>query len=331
MSSQIGTLNQTDLDWIKKTGKSLKLQPDQTLIQPETKINELYFLSEGSLKLWVSSDTQEEIGTVETGNFIGEMALIDGQPASIGVKAAENCQLSVISWQDLKTKIKQDLSFASRFYQTITASLSKRLKGISALLVRSKVVSSPPLRKVLFVFGVLNDRDIDWIAKTGFKKQSPPGTLLIEQNQPVESIYILLEGTLSVSITIPDNGVMVSKEVAQLPSGEIVGEMSFIDMGNASATVTTATSSSLLGIPKVKLATKLEQDLGFASRFYQAMAVILVDRLRDRLSRRGYGSLDYRQGESLEEDIEYEDELNLDTLEQTSLASTRFDWLVKRV
>ena len=123
----------------------------------------------------------------------------------------------------------------------------------------------------------------------------------------------------------------MSKEVAKLPNGEIVGEMSFVETGTASATVKAADRSLLLAVPQQQLSVKLQQNVGFASRFYRAIAAILVDRLRDQLMRRGFGRLAYKRGQSLEEDIEYEDELDLGMLEQTAIAGTRFDWLVKQM
>lgn len=45
---------------------------------------------------------------------------------------------------------------------------------------------------------------------------------------------------------------------------------------------------------------------------------MLADRIRDRLFRRGFGKLAYQLDPVLTEDIEVEDELDLDTLDNTA-------------
>ena len=63
---------------------------------------------------------------------------------------------------------------------------------------------------------------------------------------------------------------------------------------------------------------------------YQSIAIVLVDRLRDDLVRRGFGTRGYNQEQVLD-DVEYEDEIPLDVLEQTLLAGTRFKWMINRL
>jgi bacteriocin-type transport-associated protein len=147
------------------------------------------------------------------------------------------------------------------------------------------------------------------------------GTVLIQEGDPVEAIYIVLEGAFGVTIGAKDE-----QEIARLLSGEIVGEISFVDSRPPSATVKAVESSLVLSVPRRQLAAKLEQDTAFASRFYQALAVFLADRLRSLTSRLGYGAV-----ASLDEDTEYEDELAPNVLDNVSLAGARFDWMLRRL
>ena len=54
------------------------------------------------------------------------------------------------------------------------------------------------MRKVLFLFGQLNDDDIEWMLTAGTKRFVPAGGVLIEQGVPVDAVFILLEGKLAV-------------------------------------------------------------------------------------------------------------------------------------
>ena len=86
------------------------------------------------------------------------------------------------------------------------------------------------MRKVLYIFGLLTDADIDWIARVGVRRRVKDGEILIEQGKPIDSIILLLEGQFSVAIK--DVGI-----VARMGVGEIVGEMSMVDSAPPSATV----------------------------------------------------------------------------------------------
>jgi len=187
------------------------------------------------------------------------------------------------------------------------------------------------LRKVLFVFAILNDNDVDWMTTRGRREQVTAGTVLIQQGQPVEAIYMVLKGNLAITFTVQVDGKPVEKEIARRASGEIVGEMSFVETGVASASIRCAENSLLLALPQALLWEKLSRDRGFATRFYQAISVALVDRLREGLVQRGFGQRAYNKDEMLSDDVEYEDEIELDVLEQTLLAGTRFKWMMNRL
>jgi bacteriocin-type transport-associated protein len=165
---------------------------------------------------------------------------------------------------------------------------------------------------------------------SGVTTKAIPETILIQEGKPVEAVYILLDGKLGIFVTDTHDQI-TQKEIAKSVKGEIIGEMSFVETTNASATVKVVESSLLLALPQLTLAQKLQQDPGFKSRFYQAIAVVLVDRIRDRLFLRGFAQSNYTSHQLLEEDIQVEDELDLDTLDNTAIASARFDWMIKRL
>jgi bacteriocin-type transport-associated protein len=177
------------------------------------------------------------------------------------------------------------------------------------------------MRKALFFLGTLNDSDIDWMVAVGQKREIRPGSVLIQEGKPIDSMFIVLDGHLSVTVAALSN-----RKVADLMCGEVVGEMSFIDSHPPSASVKADENSSVLAISKMALSKKLEQDVAFASRFYRAIAVFLSDRLRSTVGLLGYG-----EGAKLDDDVEYKDELDADVLDSVSLAGARFDWLQRRL
>ena len=170
------------------------------------------------------------------------------------------------------------------------------------------------MRKGLFLLSVLTDTDLDWLIAKGSKQQVAPGQLIVERDRPMESLFIVVEGRLSV--------VNEGLEIARLMCGEIVGEISFVDRSPPSASVKAVEQSVVLAIPRSELEKKLCDDVNFAARFYEALARFLSDRLRAADNLLGYGT---RYVD------ECRDEVDPDTLENLSLAGARFDWLQRRL
>jgi bacteriocin-type transport-associated protein len=177
------------------------------------------------------------------------------------------------------------------------------------------------MRKVLFILGQLSDLDIEWLIAAGRKEQIPAGTTLIHEGKAIDALYIVLDGLLSVTMV-----ALGGQEIARLGSGEMAGEMSFVDARPPSATVLALQDSMVLAVPRRQLVAKLEQDAPFAARFYRALATFLSDRLRGTVSRLGYS-----EGQSLQEDIEYSDELDDNVLDTVHLAGTRFERILKQL
>lgn len=176
------------------------------------------------------------------------------------------------------------------------------------------------MKKVFFLLGELDDDDIDWMISTGRREEIVAGTVLIQEGEAIDTLHILLEGTLAVSVA-----ALEGKTIARLTSGAVVGEMSFADARPPSATVQAVENSLVLSIPRHQLVEKLKKDEGFASRFYRAIAIFLSTRLRGTVRYLGYA-----KGQLLNEDSG-SDDLSPEMLDNMPLAKARFDWLLRRL
>ena len=173
------------------------------------------------------------------------------------------------------------------------------------------------MRKVLYILGQLSDTDVDWLASKGQRIKVLKGTKLIEFGVEINNLYIVLEGELSVQT---NKGF----ELAKLSSGEILGEMSFVDSRPPSASVLVLQDATLLELDKAVLQEKLDTDTGFSSRFYRSIAVFLSERMRSLVGQMGYGDLsDETSSES--------DELDANVLDNVHLAGARFERLLTKL
>lgn len=180
------------------------------------------------------------------------------------------------------------------------------------------------MQKVFYLLSELTDDDIDWILAVSERQEWPSGKVLMHEGQRADFVYLVLDGTLEVVV----DGVN-HQRIAELYTGDTVGEMSFIDTRPPSATVRTLESSLLIAIPKADLAQKLEFDAGFAARFYRALAVLLSNRLRETVRRvRG----DQHEHEDLSSSLDEDTEAELrPATERLELAKVRFDWMIRRL
>jgi CRP-like cAMP-binding protein len=174
------------------------------------------------------------------------------------------------------------------------------------------------MQTILFILGQLNDDDLEWLIERGERRKFLQGSTMIEEGQPNDHFYILLEGHVSVSV----EGL---GEVDVLGSGEVLGEMSLVDSRPPSATVTALEHCYALLLPHAELRKRVEEDLGFGMRFYRALATFLSQRLR------GGRAAEFDEEVGLLEGREQEGELDGFVLDTVQIAGARFDRLLKKM
>ncbi|HTA41468.1 MAG TPA: cyclic nucleotide-binding domain-containing protein [Bryobacteraceae bacterium] len=172
------------------------------------------------------------------------------------------------------------------------------------------------MRKALYFLGILNDADIDWLVSAGIRREIGAGTNLIDEGRPIDSVFLVIDGAFSVH-----SAALGGRQIAQLMSGEVMGEMSFVDSALPSATVKATERSFVLAIPRRRLNAKLAEDNGFAARFYRALSMFLADRLRNTVASFGNGAAQNRD----------EGELQGDSMDAIAMAGVRFDWIQQRL
>jgi CRP/FNR family transcriptional regulator, cyclic AMP receptor protein len=171
------------------------------------------------------------------------------------------------------------------------------------------------VRTVLYIFGLLTDEDVDWMARVGKLRRLADGDVLIREGERTDWLMFLLEGELLV--TGKKQG-----PISTLRVGEVVGEISAVDSAPPSAMVMAQGKGLALFIDRTKLMQKLDSDSGFGCRFYRALAVFLADRLRTAMR---VGSDDAAIGN----DAISIDELDVGILDNVSAAGERFTRILK--
>jgi len=171
------------------------------------------------------------------------------------------------------------------------------------------------MRKVLHILGDFNDQDIEWLIDMGIKKNIQPEEFLIEANVPLHEIYFVLKGKFDV--VLPDG-----TSLAKIKSGEILGEMSFIEEEAPMVNVKATEPAMVISISFAALTTRFKECLGFEGRFYKAMSLFLSSRLRGVAAKVAYENTDLKTKKEFEQDIDNA------TLDRIQIAGERFSRLL---
>lgn len=190
---------------------------------------------------------------------------------------------------------------------------------MEAFFIRTRE-NYPNMRRVLYLFGELDDADIDRLIAMGERRSFASGAVLIEEGRPVADIFVLLQGCLAVK-----TGAGGETEIQHRYPGEVMGEISFLDSRPPSASVVAVEESTVLAVPRSGLQLQLERDPPFAARFYRALGLFLASRLRSLTARFGYGEL------PPDSEPEHPDELDPALLETTAVAANRFEHMRRRL
>ena len=102
------------------------------------------------------------------------------------------------------------------------------------------------------------------------------GQEIISEGARGDHLYILRHGTASVQLA----GTTSNELIAELVSGDVFGEMAFLEDSRATATVVAKDEVEVDAIWSDDLRQLVLMFPGFGNRFYRSLAVILAQRLR---------------------------------------------------
>jgi CRP/FNR family transcriptional regulator, cyclic AMP receptor protein len=126
------------------------------------------------------------------------------------------------------------------------------------------------------LFSSCTNKDLEKIAKAGDEITAPAGSLLVDQGQTGREAFVLLEG----EATVRRNG----KKIATLGPGAVIGELSLLDHGPRTASVTCDTDCQVLVISQRNFLGVLDDVPALAHK----LLATLASRVRE-LDRQHFG------------------------------------------
>ncbi len=127
------------------------------------------------------------------------------------------------------------------------------------------------MEKRFFEF-LTHDERVDCLALGTIDKQ-PSGTKLLQAGDRSRALFVLLAG--NAEVRRKDEVVL-----ARLVSGDIFGEMSFVQRAPASADVVATTDVTVLTLAEAVIEELFRERPGLAAGLYRSLAAELAQRLR---------------------------------------------------
>jgi CRP-like cAMP-binding protein len=339
-------LSNADIDWMVTTGERIPLSVNDVLITAREAIKNLYLVLEGELVALTPSTPDcpgRELLQFGQGEIIGEGCLLELPLINVTVKAAKPSLVLVLPQATLREKMQRDMCFHAHLIRAIALMLSNRLRTLFEGEEEIRFGANRSVKEALFVFGELWDSDVDWLLATGHLEKMSAGEVLLQARRPVDALYIIMDGRLAISrpegdfnaLTLCLEGLEKStrsqKVFATIARGGLPGIISFLDFRPLPVTIRAETEALIFAIPRPQLVAKLQEDSGFASRFYRVIAVQVAGLLQTVLQRLGCSSIQFISGDEMDDAVQYDDELNIEALQQVSQGAARFNWMLEQL
>lgn len=122
----------------------------------------------------------------------------------------------------------------------------------------------------------LNPDDWRLLSAGASKIEFKPGDEIIRQGSTRQVIYVLRQGTVKVELMQKGSCI----QIAKLGTGEVFGEMAFLEDSEASARATAEDNVTVDAIAGTHLYSLFDAFPGLAVRFYQSLSLTLSKRLR---------------------------------------------------
>ena len=102
---------------------------EEMIFDEDISMRAIFFIEAGSVRVERRDrGAMVPLATLGVGEFFGEMSFVDGAPTSARVVAEEPARLRIVDAAAVSRLSSGDPGFAARFYQSIAAILSQRLR-----------------------------------------------------------------------------------------------------------------------------------------------------------------------------------------------------------
>jgi CRP-like cAMP-binding protein len=114
------------------------------------------------------------------------------------------------------------------------------------------------------LFSLCSRRELELVAKLAKTKYVPPNTKLVTEGESGDTMFVLLHGTASVH----RNG----RKIAEIGTGDVVGELALLSRGPRNATVTTNSDTEVAVLGRRELYKLIDDVPGVSRKLLESLA-----------------------------------------------------------
>lgn len=121
----------------------------------------------------------------------------------------------------------------------------------------------------LWLFSSLSKKELGILGRAADEVRVPKGKVLTEEGKPGHEFFLVIEGQAVIT--------RGGREVARTGPGQVFGELSLLDRGPRSATVTAETDMTLLVLGQREFSGVIDEVPGLAHKLLATLAAKLRD------------------------------------------------------
>ena len=234
--------------WLLANGETQSVPTETVLIKEGERQPSPMVLLEGRLNVTTShkQQGQERLSSLTPGCLVGEMSWLEKRPAVASVTSSGHCTVLRLSIKQLEWLHRQQPALAAQLHRVIAQKLALQIQAQNVWAHRLQINHGPveALRKVLTLFASLQEQDVFKLAGLGQLHRLQPQTLLLNQGDEVDALYVVLSGEAEIVFSLDGKPEVVGTS----RRGELLGEMSLLlsDQKGASAGVRSSQGMDLL-------------------------------------------------------------------------------------
>lgn len=226
-ASLFASLGHGELETMLESLELRDFEAGETIVEEGAPGDSLFAIVEGRVEVMRTLKTgrRRTVAVLEEGDFFGEMSLLSHVPRMATVRAFESTAVLELTRERLARIVQRHPSVEA----VLREFHRERLLDI--------VLRSNPLFRLL----TLEQREV--LSHDFELRARPAGATLLEQGQPADALYLLLQGQCQVLHRDPDQG---ERLVRTLGEGDMFGEIALMFGLHATATVRSDTPCLLL-------------------------------------------------------------------------------------
>ena len=252
----------------KSSQKNIFHKPINAALFSKPLIHRMYLLTEGAVELTVGG---KMIDTVRAGEVFGEMAVISEIPATRTPSprsATATAKTDCLGFSLDGAETEAGLNRTPEFALMLMSVMFERLRFLAARLTTRDVAKAKTSSRAEPIFDTPTLAALQGKLDRATVVRFDEGRTIMKEGHPGTTMYIVLEGRVTVSI---DN-----KIVEKLAVGGVFGEMALVDQLRRSASVVARTDCALLSINRDALIKLVKSDPAIGMAMMRGVA----DRMR---------------------------------------------------